>query len=79
MGIIQTLIIINYLITLVALYYIAVDKHWYKIVDKYKDKDQQTYKIMQKNWFRHVMCIVMLIPGYCLYLVLNNIFNKIFK
>ena len=39
MGIIQTLIIINYLITLVALYYIAVDKHWYKIVDKYKDKD----------------------------------------
>ena len=38
-----------------------------------------TYEIMQKNWFRHVMCIVMLIPGYCLYLVLNLIFDKIFK
>lgn len=79
MVIIQTLIIINYLISLIALYYIATDKHWFKIVEEYKDKDHMTYELMNKTWFRHVMCVVMLIPGYCLYLVLNNIFNKIFK
>lgn len=79
MVVIQTLIIINYLIALIALHYIATDKHWFKIVQEYKDKDKRTYEIMQQNWFRHVMCIVMLIPGYCLYLVLSNILKNFFK